>query len=430
MGHELELALDQVNDKLAPLAIAAQHAFADFDRVDLLTPVKEQNKESYKPAITNPYLSNLAETDRSGSGIFTGGELLGGALIAGTALAGVAGFRYQAGAAARSLVKMERLEARAVHLKEELARPIEYLRTIADKTPKAVVKESEGMFSAFGRTRNGNMNYKIEGNGWLSQQKDGGILFHTKPGEPYVRFFQDGGFESGSKYVMDQGGFFISPTSSLRRLNDGSSILWERGPIGKLSFFPSEAAKSEPWASTVSSLIEQAKAPVLKNFWSSIESVNLNSALARELRSANPKEVFALIPSSAKPIGAGREALVLKTEDNFALRISRTHSDRPAELREFLLPAESVTRGVGWQIEKVPFLEQRVFSRSKIWALDKGVQSRGYYLTDAHPGNLRLLDGKAVLIDPGAVSKLQPVKLERHERLLSQIRATADAARN
>lgn len=365
---------------------------AQFSGHDLLsekpTPVKSNSTDSWLPSIS------------------TTEAIVGGLAIG----AGVLAWRHHAGAAARSALQMETLERGALSLKAELAAPIEFLRNNAGKESSAILAEGSAFFTSKARSGPDTFFKLPDAKGYLGLQKDGGILYRNGAKDPYTRFFPDGGFETGTKFVRDQGGFFINPSASLRRLGDGSSIYWERGPIGKLSFYPSQTAKSEPWAVNLAEVIEKARQPVARNLLSSLQGVNLNTALARELRSASPQEVFSLIPRGAQPIGAGREALVLKTDDA-VFRISRSASERPAAVKDLVLPADSVTRGTGWQIEKMPYLSERVLDPRKINQLTRELKERGFYFIDKHNGNMRLLNGRAVVIDPGAVTNVRPLTL-------------------
>ncbi len=328
----------------------------------------------------------------AGAGIITGGAY------------------YFATAASRRAARMDSLATVANAAHKEFRDAINYLATATGK-PAEIVANSQGLLNGQMQRHLGNqIGFGIGEGKWLVKQPDGGILVKSEFGDPYVRFFRGGGFESGSNYKLDLGNFFISPRRSLHVTDDGSKIYWERGVLGRLDFKPSDAAKNESWAQSVQSMVEKADAQLLRNIMLTQHQrgMNLNAGLARELRGANVKEAFAQIPKDANPFGVGREAMVFRKTDGDVLRLTRNPFERPPELKDFLLQARDTQRGVGWQVETLPYLDKFVMGKRHIQELHSGLEKLGYAVTDGHYNNMRMLGGKAILIDPGAVEKARP----------------------
>lgn len=333
------------------------------------------------------------------------------AIMAGAGLA-TGGAYYLLTAASRRAARIDVLRNAAHQAHSEFRDAINYLASATGK-PTEIVANSQGLLNGKMQLHLGSdIGFGVGNAGkWLVKQKDGGILVKSEFGDPYVRFFQGGAFESGSNYKMDMGNFFISPRRSLHVTTDGSSIYWERGLLGRLQFKPSEAAKTEPWAQSVQSMIEKADSQVVKNIilTQHQRGMNLNAGLARELRGSNVKEAFSHIPKESYPFGVGREAVVFRKPDGDVLRLTRTPVERPQELKEFLLPAKETLRGAGWQMETLPYVDKFVLGKAPMRELESGLGKLGYRLSDGHYGNLRMMGDKAVVIDPGAIEKAGPM---------------------
>lgn len=301
------------------------------------------------------------------------------------------------------------LADRAKGLQQDLGSTLAYLQNAAGN-PDEIIQNSGGLLTGWGRRAKQDIAFKTTNGSWLLPESDGGILHMTRSGDPYVRFFKNGGFETGSNYSMDMAGFFVSPRYSLHQLADGSRIYWKNGILGDLNFVGSQSSKNEPWAKTITQLVDESKTWRLWNFKETVrQGMNLNSGLARELRGSNLEQAFSLVPPGAKPLATGREAFVMKTADNRIARLSRSHTERPADLQEYLLQPDQLQRGTGWQLEIMPNLPKRVYNPRLIGRLEDGLAKKGYYLTDGHPGNIRMLNGKAIVIDPGAINKNRPL---------------------
>lgn len=331
------------------------------------------------------------------------------AIMAGASIV-TGGAYYFATAASRRAARIDTLATAANAAHKEFRDAINYL-AIATGKPAEVVANSQGLLNGQMQRHLGNqIGYGVGQGKWLVKQPDGGILVKSEFGEPYVRFFRGGGFESGSNYKLDLGNFFISPRRSLHVTDDGSKIYWERGFLGRLDFKPSDVAKNEAWAQNVQSMVEKADSQVLRNLMLTQHQrgMNLNAGLARELRGANVKEAFAQIPKDAHPFGVGREAMVFRKTDGDVLRLTRNPIERPPELKDFLLQAKETQRGTGWQVETLPYLDKFVIGKKPIQELHSGLEKLGYAVTDGHFNNMRMLEGKAILIDPGAFEKARP----------------------
>ena len=100
--------------------------------------------------------------------------------------------------------------------------------------------------------------------------------------------------------------------------------------------------------------------------------------------------------------------MVFRKTDGDVLRLTRNPFERPPELKDFLLQARDTQRGVGWQVETLPYLDKFVMGKRHIQELHSGLEKLGYAVTDGHYNNMRMLGGKAILIDPGAVEKARP----------------------
>lgn len=332
-------------------------------------------------------------------------------LVAGTVALAFGGWRYAAGSAARTLETIEALSSKAEHAQKEFGPAIEYLRKAGTaSSPAELTKGSNGLLNGLTRLDDSFFQaFGVGGKSWLIPEPDGGILLKETmaKGTPYVRFFADGGYESGSNYTLDSAGFFVNPDRSLRVLADGSKIYWQRGVLGKLAFLPNEKTLAEPWAQSVNSLVDSSRRQWLSNIKSTVWSgVSLRAGLARELRGSNLEEAFSYVPANAIPFGTGREALALRHPDGDVLRLTRNLVDRPAELSDYLLQPSELYRGLGWQLEKLPYLPKHVWNHSAVKQLQADLKTKGYNALDLHPGNTRILNGRPILIDPGAIERL------------------------
>lgn len=333
------------------------------------------------------------------------------AVMAGAGLL-TGGSYYLLTAASRRAARMDVLARTAHEARSEFRDAINYLASATGK-PADIVANSNGLLNGKMQRHLGtDIGFGVGDAGkWLVRQKDGGILVKSDFGDPYVRFFAGGAFESGSNYKMDMGNFFISPRRSLHVTTDGSTIYWERGILGRLDFKPSSVAMNEPWAQSVQSMIEKSESQILKNLMLTQHQrgMNLNAGLARELRGANIKEAFAQVPKDAQPFGVGREAMVFRKLDGDVLRLTRNPFKRPPELKDFLLQAKDTQKGAGWQLETLPYMDRLVLRKSALQELDQGLEKLGYRISDGHIGNLRMYGDKALIIDPGAVEKAAPM---------------------
>lgn len=124
------------------------------------------------------------------------------------------------------------------------------------------------------------------------------------------------------------------------------------------------------------------------------------------LQSPEAKDVAALIPPGSKVLGAGHTAIVFETPEGKALRISRANGERP-QIPE-MIQAEKTERAGPWQIETSPKADTAGITEADVAAMEKTLNERGYTFSDPGTDNLgRLPDGRLVVIDPGAVSKLR-----------------------
>jgi cellulose synthase/poly-beta-1,6-N-acetylglucosamine synthase-like glycosyltransferase len=120
-------------------------------------------------------------------------------------------------------------------------------------------------------------------------------------------------------------------------------------------------------------------------------------------------KLIVLIPSGSTYLGAGREALVLKTPDGFALRIE-PFSKRPRPKVNGLLQPVEPPKFVGiCRVEKLPLTS--AVSSAELKEAEDSVNRRlkkdGYRLVynEVNPRNLHKLNKEFFAIDPGAVEE-------------------------
>ncbi len=129
-------------------------------------------------------------------------------------------------------------------------------------------------------------------------------------------------------------------------------------------------------------------------------------AFANFFRRTNIDKLLAAIPSGSAYLGAGGEALVLKTPDGFALRIEIGRMSRP-KADGLLQPVEK-TRIIGdFRLEKLPLTLPVMAEELKeaVVSINARLKKDGYRL---HPNeiavrNIHKLAGIYYVIDPGAV---------------------------
>ena len=111
--------------------------------------------------------------------------------------------------------------------------------------------------------------------------------------------------------------------------------------------------------------------------------------------------LLAEIPVGSVPVGAGAEGFAVKTPDGKVVRVGALENDRP-RIPEVLPSLKKIVRG-RWQLELLPLADTSGISAKDVEDMSQRLAVRGYELTDPHDGNLGRLNGKVVVVDPGAV---------------------------
>ncbi len=124
------------------------------------------------------------------------------------------------------------------------------------------------------------------------------------------------------------------------------------------------------------------------------------------LKSPEAKPLIDTIPPGSEPIGAGAAAVALRTPQGDVVRIGPA-VERP-DIPEVLQPT-SVQRSGNLQSERLPFVEMAGITDADVTDMSNRLAAKGYKFSDPGTDNLgKTADGKLVVTDPGAVTKVSP----------------------
>lgn len=142
------------------------------------------------------------------------------------------------------------------------------------------------------------------------------------------------------------------------------------------------------------------------------------------LKSPDAARMLSEIPPQSSILGAGAEGIAFKTPDDDVLRIGRL-LDGSAPGRPVSPDVLQATRGVDvgdkipFRIERTPFADPvgggRMFDGYR-GMLDDSLADQGLLFSDPHKGNVGLVGGRPLVIDPGAVSAVPPAGLSDVQR--------------